>query len=369
MKARPQVHIDLNKVLHNAIKLAQKSQSARIRFLPVLKLLQSHPIVIHTLKQAGFRYFGDSRLSRLKRLSLRWPDLHLRLVRPSLPEEAEDVVRISALSHQSCLKSFRALSAACEKIGKRHEIILMLECGDLREGMPWEMASDSIPRIRSMPGIKLAGLGTNLSCLNGIHPGKEELHTLLRQMSALFGERTGILSIGNSSQLDWIDHDFPTCHQVEFRLGEALILGQNPRTQNPVDGLYTDAIEVHLPILEQYTKPQNAFGGIQGANAFGEKRSFSGNTGSHTRLLIPLGWQDCDPYGWHFPEGLHMEGACSDSMVLSCDPDYPIQTPLTLRPRYRTLMGLMQSPEIIRIWKGVGSGRQDSLWESGPDQD
>lgn len=368
MKASPQVHIDLNKVLHNAFKLAQKSQSPQIRFLPVLKLFQSHPMAIHILKLAGFQHFGDSRLSRLKKLATRWPRLCLHLLRPSLPEEAEEIVRTCTLSHQSSFLSCQALSTACQKLQKKHQIILMLECGDLREGMPWEIAHDCIPKIRRLPGLQLVGLGTNLSCLNGIHPQKDNLHALIQQMSSLFGEnqKPGVLSIGNSSQLEWMNQNFPTIHQIEFRLGEALLLGQNPKTQSPIPDFFPDAVEVHLPILERYTKPRKAFGGLPGANAFGEKAPLSRRTGSHTRLLIPLGWQDCDPYGWHLPPGLRLEGACSDSMILSCDSDFPTSEPLILRPRYRTLMGLMQSPEVTRIWKGGDIDLQDTLREDNP---
>ena len=49
--------------------------------------------------------------------------------------DADAVVQLTDISLNSELGTLRALSAAAERVGRVHDVILMVELGDLREGM------------------------------------------------------------------------------------------------------------------------------------------------------------------------------------------------------------------------------------------
>ena len=57
------------------------------------------------------------------------------LIRIPMISEAEDVVRYTDISLNSEIKVAKALSKEAIKMGKIHEIILMVDVGDLREGI------------------------------------------------------------------------------------------------------------------------------------------------------------------------------------------------------------------------------------------
>jgi predicted amino acid racemase len=63
------------------------------------------------------------------------------------------------------------LSAEAKKQNKTHKIIIMIEMGDLREGVMGEELIE-FGHILSLPNIQIRGIGTNLNCLSGIMPTK-----------------------------------------------------------------------------------------------------------------------------------------------------------------------------------------------------
>ncbi|MEZ5803478.1 MAG: alanine racemase [Rhizobiaceae bacterium] len=77
--------------------------------------------------------------------------------------EAPEVVRLCDISLNSEAAVLDALAGAAEEQGVVHDVILMLEMGDRREGVPPEDLIPLAATAMKEPSLRLAGIGAN-SC-------------------------------------------------------------------------------------------------------------------------------------------------------------------------------------------------------------
>jgi len=78
---------------------------------------------------------GDSRLSSLKRLKELDEKLITIYIKPPAEAYVDDVVRYADISLNSSLKTINALNQAAIAQKKKHKVIIMVELGELREGV------------------------------------------------------------------------------------------------------------------------------------------------------------------------------------------------------------------------------------------
>ena len=84
-----------------------------------------------------------------------------------LPDDAEEIVHASDISLESEIKTILALEKAAAKLGKMHRVILMIDLGDLREGIffrDYDEIFEAASTIKCSPHLELYGIGTNLTC-------------------------------------------------------------------------------------------------------------------------------------------------------------------------------------------------------------
>ena len=182
---------------------------------------------------------------------LELPKLLLRL--PMISRVGE-VVKSANISLNSETNTIRALSDAAISQGKVHKIILMVDLGDLREGIinETELFATVSAAIR-FKGISLIGIGTNLSCYGGVIPTKTNLASLVRQKKALesrFGIQLDVLSGGNSSTLYLIEEgDIPEAIN-QLRLGESIVIGRETAFGRHLKDTYIDCFRLIAEIIE-----------------------------------------------------------------------------------------------------------------------
>ena len=130
----PRIVTDLGKLRHNAEQLcamAAKNGIDQIAF--VTKVFCADENMVQTLQQTPCRYLADSRIENLAR----YPEsdkLKILLRLPML-SQVEDVVRFADISFNSQPETVAALNAAAQKLNKQHKVVLMIDLGDLREGI------------------------------------------------------------------------------------------------------------------------------------------------------------------------------------------------------------------------------------------
>jgi predicted amino acid racemase len=269
--------------------------------------------------------------------------------------QVDRVVAHAAISCNSEAVVLRALAAAAHGQGVRHGVLLMVELGDLREGILAADLEAMVLLTLALPNLFLVGIGTNLGCQNGVAPDQTNMGELSRLISALegrFGIRLGWCSGGNSANLPWLLAGGDPGRINHLRLGEALLLGREPLTRTAIPGLYTDAITLVAEVIEAKYKPNRAWG-TRHRTSFSKKPASPQKQSGQPmamRALLALGEQDADPAGLLSP-GLSIEGASSDHLVVSAaESALAVGDEQRFQVSYSCLLRAMTSPFVSRCF-------------------
>ena len=338
--------IDLNAISHNTRTLVDRLAPRGISVTGVAKATLGSPSVALAMIRGGVSGMGDSRLENLERLREATTAMPHTLIRSPMLSQVDRVVREADCSLNTESAVLDALSTAAVRRRTDHAVVLMVELGDLREGVPTDEISDLASTIAKRPGLRLLGLGTNLACRSGVVPdqGKmDELSRLVEQVETRVGHRLTLVTGGNSANLDWALSTDDAGRINDLRLGESILLGTEPLHRRPIDGLTTDAFTLVAEVIEVRTKPAQCWGTIA-QSAFGE--SLPGERrGTVRQAIVALGRQDVDPDGVVPPAGMAVLAASSDHLVLDVgDHGLAVGDDVSFGLNYSALLRAMTSP-------------------------
>ncbi len=296
--------------------------------------------------RGGASGLGDSRVENLVRLENAGVPAPRTLIRSPMLSQVDAVVGHASTSLNTELVVLEALSRTAVRLGTTHAVVLMVELGDLREGV---LAADLVPlalAVRGLPGLDLAGIGTNLACQSGVVPDQTNmdcLSVLATDVEKAVGAPLSVVSGGNSANVGWALSTSDTGRIDELRLGEAILLGLDPLTRLPIAGLRTDAFSLVTELVEVQTKPATSWGELA-QTAFGApppRRS----GGLVRQGILAAGRQDVDPDGLVPPDGVAVLGASSDHLVVDLgDHDAAVGDELAFGVGYGALLRAMTSP-------------------------
>ncbi len=347
----PRLEIDLDKIHHNAKTLVDRLAGRGISVTAVMKASLGSPEIARTMLRAGVSMIGDSRMENIEAMSRAGINAPMMLIRSPMISDVQRVVRFADLSLNSELDVIHQLSQAAKAAGKRHGVVLMIELGDLREGIMPADLEHAIGSVLDMPNIDLKGIGANLACHCGVSPDKrnmDQLSTLADSVETAFGITLEIISGGNSANLNWAFSDADIGRINNLRLGESVLLGCEPLHRQPIDGLYTDAITLVAEVIESKIKPSQPWGEIA-QTAFGEK-SPAADRGNIAQAILAIGHQDVDPDGLESPIGLDIIGASSDHLIIDCgDLPLPIGAQVRFQLNYSAMVRSMTSPFVAKV--------------------
>ena len=238
----PELEINLDALAHNLRLVRHREQAWGFRFLPVLKMVASHPEIVSFLRRQGYGCHGIADMTEHLLYGQEPPARAGRvLINLAPPARTDDVVLLFERSSFSCEATFRALDAAARAAGLHHEALLMVDIGDMREGIPQDEAPALLRAVAAAsqraargPGAHVAGIGVNLGCLYGTCPDEENmarLETLAARAGDLLGHALHRVSLGGTIFWNWFarrhghgPHLPPGCI-MEFRMGDPLLLG------------------------------------------------------------------------------------------------------------------------------------------------
>ncbi|WP_291378473.1 alanine/ornithine racemase family PLP-dependent enzyme [Demequina sp.] len=341
----PRIEIDLTAVEHNAHELVKALKRRNIGVTGVTKATLGSPEVAHAMMRGGVKRLADSRIENLEAMRDAGIRVPMTLLRAPAPEWADRAVACSQASMVSDLGIVTALSVAAGKRALIHGIILMVELGDLREGIMVADVLDAARVISRTRHVVLAGIGTNLACRSGVVPGDDqmqELSALATTIGSKFGVPTPLVSGGNSANLAWALGKDRVGAINDLRLGESILLGLDPLTRKPVPGLRQDAFTVVAPVIESLVKPTAPWG-LRGQAAFG-KPDAARSRGTIVQTIVALGRQDVDPDGLTPPVGMSILASSSDHLVLETPGRLAAGSELRFTPDYSALLRAMTSP-------------------------
>lgn len=348
----PRIEIELGKLVHNARKLTALYGSKGIRITAVTKGVCGSPRIARALLRSGIRSFGDSRIANIRKLRDAGVNAQFILLRSPMPSEVARVVEYIDISLVTEISVIRLLARQASKCGKILRIILMIELGDLREGILPSDIESIVADVISLRGVELVGLGTNLACFGGVRPTKAKMHELsgiAGNLQHKYGITFEIISGGNSANYQWFVSTPDVGLVNHLRIGEAILLGCDPSTRKQIPGLFTDAFTLIAEVVELKTKPSSPFGEIV-QNAFGHVPVFK-DEGSMERAILAIGKQDVDDLAIKPRIKANILGASSDYLILDVSGlDLQVGARVKFDVRYSALLRAMTSPYVEKVY-------------------
>lgn len=348
MKAlMPRIEITLSQIQHNARMLCNLYGEQGISLMGVSKAVLGEPLIAQAMIQGGVKFIADSRLENIQRMKRAGISTQFVLLRTPL-SQAESIVEDVNISLNTEIETIEKLNYYASLQHKIHQIILMVEMGDLREGiLPCDI-SPLINKVLSLSHIKIAGLGCNLACYGGIKPDNQkmlQLSALTEAMEQEFQINLPLVSGGNSANYEWYKSSKNIGRINNLRLGESILLGCETVNGQTIPKLQTNAFKLIAEVIESKLKPSLPFGEI-GRDAFGNIPVFQ-NRGLHHRAIIALGKQDTLISGLSTNQDLEILGSSSDHLVLdSKSSALKVGMGVNFNLDYGSLLAAMTSPLI-----------------------
>ncbi len=364
----PRLQIDLTKIRHNARVLIRKLKRRGIATTGVTKAFLGLPELAKAFVDAGVCALGDARIENIEAMRRGHVAAKMMLIRSPMLSQVERVVASADLSFNTEPEVISALSLAARASGRMHDVLLMVELGDLREGiMPSELAS-VVRHTLQLSNVSLKGIGANLACRSGVRPDAKNmahLSDLANAIEAQFCIAIGTVTGGNSSNLDWAFSASQVGRINDLRLGESILLGKDPSYCRPISGLHTDAITLVAEVIEAKMKPSIPWGEL-GQSAFGHVGSRV-DRGNICQAILAVGRQDLDASDLQPPAGVRILGVSSDHLVVrSTFGTLAVGDELEFQLNYSALLRAMTSPFVAKqlISKAGGQRLQSARSET-----
>jgi predicted amino acid racemase len=340
----PKLVIDLNKIRNNLKKITEMVKGNRCSIMIVTKGYCADMEIYKILEESNIDYLADSRIQNLKKYE--GTKKGRVLLRLPMNSEAAEVVRYSDISLNSEITTIRSLNEAAAKQGKVHKILLMIDLGDLREGIFFkneEEINKTVEEILKLKNIELFGLGVNLTCYGAVIPKKDNLSVLVEIASKIenkYNIKLNMISGGNSSSVYLLEKNELPEGINNLRVGEAFLLGDETAYSQRLKGFYDDAFTLMAEIIELKEK-QSVPIGETGVDAFGNKPVYE-DRGIIKRAIIAVGRQDIDPDNLHpIDSKIDILGASSDHLILDMsksDKEYKVGDTVSFKLSYSSLL-------------------------------
>jgi predicted amino acid racemase len=297
--------------------------------------------VARAMLEGGVSGLADSRLDNLRRLREVFPQVELTMLRPAMGWELPELVELVDTFLVSSREALVGLAEAAGKRGLQRRVILMVETGGEREGIPREEFAACAGLCRELEGVELVGVGTHTSC-KGENPSLRNTYWLVQlalENRALFPGGFPIISAGNSALWERaVSGDLPR-EVNELRIGEAILLGRETTKGEAVEGCRQGTFLLQGEIVE-----------VKGLRGEGGKKEEG--------LLVSLGRLDIGGGNLHpLDRGLEVKEYYSDlCMVRNKEGEgrYRKGGMLLFSPDYLALVGAMNSPHVRKTYMRGG---------------
>ena len=290
----PVLIVDREKVLSNARTVVELCRSHGIDVWGVTKGLSGDPRFAKIYADAGFRGICDSRLRNLRKIKDAGSPLPLQLMRIAMMSELPELAVTAEMSLQSDIETIAALDRICVSAGIRHEVLMIIDVCDLREGFwPTELP-DAARKLKNLEGgVKIGGVAANFACASGVLPTRDNMARLVEYrdvISGITGGEMPTVSVGGTCCLKMIEAGLAPEGVNVLRICEGVLLGTDTAEGRVIPYLARDAVTVTAQIVECRRKPSVPVGDV-GYQAFGEKPVFA-DRGLRKRAILAIGRQD-----------------------------------------------------------------------------
>lgn len=349
MNTYPRIEIYPDKIRDNCKNIVNLCKGFGIEVMAVTKGFCAWPEIAKCFIEGGAVALADARIRNIKKLQSF--DVDKVLLRIPMLSEIEDIIEYVDIALISEIETAKVLGRKALQKNKIQKIMVMVDIGDLREGF-W--ADDVIPafgKLLNIKGIKIVGLGANLSCYGGVIPSRKNLGTLVEYAKTIedkYGIDLQTISGGASSSMHLLFDGIIPKGINNLRIGEAILLGRETILDIEREGYHNDTFVLKAEIVEIKEKPSVPLGDI-GKDAFGKVPEFV-DRGIRKRAIIAIGKQDIQPDTLiPYDRDVIILGGSSDHTILDisdCKKNYKVGDILAFDLTYGGMLGGMTSPYV-----------------------
>ena len=320
----PVLDVNLTAVSTNARVLCNICASNNISVAGIIKFSDGDLQIAKAYRDGGCAQIGVSRAKHLKALKETFPDTETLLTRSPTRADMEACARYADLTLIADEGVLTVLDAEAAKWNTCPGVILMLDVGDLREGV--DNIADLVALAKlceRLPHLNLRGVGTNLACMNGVLPSWENLTFLVEGAEAVedaIGRKLEIISGGSSINLLLLKDGISTMPSRinHLRIGGSIANPMNIRMNRGVTfpGLREDTMVLTAEIIEIQEKAS--------APKQASTKNWAGQSvvredkGRRLRAILALGSQDVGDAATLIPldSGVEIVGCSSDHTIV-----------------------------------------------------
>ena len=323
----------------------------------VTKLFCGNKIYLKELLDLGTKEVCDSRISNLKTIKAMNPAVQTVYIKPPAKRSIKNIIKYADVSFNTELETIKLLSKEAKVQEKVHKVIIMVEMGDLREGVLGEHLIDFYRSVFELPNIEVSGIGTNLNCLNGVLPSEDKLIQLSlyeQLIEATFNKKIPWVSGGTSVILPMLNYQQVPKGVNHFRIGDTLFFGNDIINEAPFKGMQEGVLKLYSEIIEITEKPKIPNGQIA-ENPSGE--TFEIDEKDYGKLsfraIIDIGLLDIST-DFLIPDDSKISfiGASSDMIVVDLgetDLDYKVGDLISFDLKYMGALALLSSNYIEKV--------------------
>ncbi|SNR80467.1 alanine racemase [Lutibacter flavus] len=335
--------------------LQQLFKKNGIEWAPVLKMLCGNKTYLEYVLSLGDEQVCDARLSNLKKIKSINPKKETVYIKPPAKRSIAKVVKYADVSFNTEYTTIKWLSEEAVKQEKIHRIIIMIELGDLREGILGEHLMAFYKKVFELPNIKVSGIGANLNCLSGVMPSKDKLIQLSlyeQLIEAKFGKKIDYVSGGSSVMIPLLLKKQIPKGVNHFRIGETLFFGVDLFSNKTVPKMKDDVFLLFAEIIEITEKSIVPYGDLE-ENPSGEtidinKEDYGRN---HSRGILDIGLLDISKTEFIIPvdKNISFIGASSDMLVVDLSKTkkkYKVGDLVSFKMKYMGALRVMNSEYI-----------------------
>lgn len=253
------IHID--KIIENVVTIDNLMKKNDKEWSLVVKVLGAHKAALQALMEheiiRGIHSLAVSQWKILKLIKEINPNIVTTYIKPPVIKNADHVVRYADISFNSSFLTIKALNEAAKKQNKEHQIVIMIEMGELREGIRREGLVEFYQKVFQLSNIRVIGIGSNLGCMIGIQPSYDKLLQMVlyeQLIEAVFKQKVKLVSGASSITLPLLQKGKVPKGVNHFRIGEAAFLGTSPLNNRQFANLHTDTFTFDANIVELYRK-------------------------------------------------------------------------------------------------------------------
>ncbi|MGL4584225.1 MAG: alanine racemase [Flavobacterium sp.] len=351
------ITLDRDKLKHNYNNLSTLFVKNNTQWAVVGKLLCGNKAFLKEVLALKPKQICDSRVSNLKTIKSINPDIETIYIKPAPNGSIDEIVKYADISFNTELETIKLLSKEAIKQDKIHQIVIMVELGELREGVLRDDLISFYQQVFTLPNIQIIGLGTNLTCMYGVLPNNDKLIQLALYKELLelkFNQKIPYLSGGASVTIPLLLNGSLPSAINHFRIGETLFMGTNAYDNTEYDDYKQNVFTLHAEIIELHEKPMMPDGEI-GLKMTGEKVELDPEWENRVnyRAIIDLGLLDIEEdHITPINKKITFVGSSSDMMVIDLE-DNPnelkVGDTISFHMSYMGILRIMNSNYINKV--------------------